>query len=245
MQSRCAWQANKVIANGNLTFMLGEGTEVLDKNSKIHIVLLELYYVFHYFLLPSHIEHVVMQDFLVARTDNSIKNHWNSSLKKRLDNYKTSSTLPVSMHVTQNTHNGLKHAKQPTALNHIDLNKDPLEIVGHSEHSSHLHACNVKDTKSCSKFLSLSMPIAQPEIPCEALIAEDFAVASAMQELKLDAVSDKVTGKKFVCEEGVKIHSLNVGASTVDHVIDKTVCSGSSRPEGRTRNLCELSWMND
>jgi hypothetical protein len=93
------------------------------------------------------------------------------------------------MHVT---HNGLKHAKQPTALNHIDLNKDPLQIVGHSEHSSHLHACNVKDTKNCSKLLSLSMPIAHPEIPCEALLAENFAVA----------------------------------------------------PEGRTSNLCELSWMN-
>jgi hypothetical protein len=89
------------------------------------------------------------------------------------------------------------------------------------------------------------MPIAQPEIPCEALIAEDFAVASEMQELKLDAASDKVTGKKFVCEEGVKIHSLNVEASNVDHVIDKTTCSGSSRPEGRTSNLCQLSWMND
>jgi hypothetical protein len=78
------------------------------------------------------------------------------------------------------------------------------------------------------------MPIGHPEIPCEALIAEDFAVASALQDLKLDVV----------CEEGVKIRSLNVEASTVDHVIDKTTCSGSSRPEGRTSNLCELSWMN-
>jgi hypothetical protein len=50
------------------------------------------------------------------------------------------------------------------------------------------------------------MPIAQPEIPCEALIAEDFAVASAMQELKLDGVSDKVTGKK--CLQGGCENSL-------------------------------------
>jgi transcription factor MYB, plant len=154
------------------------------------------------------------------------------------------------MHISRNSS---KHAKQPTARNHIDLNKDPninlrdpSEIVGHSELSSHLHACNVKDTQSCSNFFSLSKTIAQPEIPCEALIAENSAVAFAMQGLKLDAVNDKGPGKNLFHEEGVKIHLLSVETLTIDCVTDRTTCSGSSRPEGkRTSNLCELSLMSD
>jgi transcription factor MYB, plant len=152
------------------------------------------------------------------------------------------------MHISRNSS---KHAKQTTARNHIDLNKDPninlrdpSEIFGHSEHSSHLHTCNVKDTQSCSKSLSLSRTIGQPEIQCEALIAENSAVALTMQGLKLDAVNDKVPGINLFREEGVEIYSFNVEALSIDRVMDRT-CSGSSKPGGRTSNLCELSLMSD
>ncbi|TVU19695.1 hypothetical protein EJB05_35861 [Eragrostis curvula] len=183
---------------------------------------------------------------LPGRTDNSIKNHWNCSLKKRLGNYNTSSTLPASMRTIPNC---LKHVKQPIAGNHIDLNKDPNinlrdppETVDHSEWAPHLHACNLKDVKSCSVFLSLSTPTAQPEIPCKALAAEDSAVALAIQGLKLNAVDGEGTETNL---EGVKIDSFNLEAPGVGHITDKMASSGSARPERKTAiNLCELPLMN-
>lgn len=137
--------------------------------------------------------------------------------------------------------NTLKHAnaKLPTSGNHIDLNKEPNiylkhppEFFDHSEHTTHLHSSHLKNIKSYSDFLSLSMPTAQPEIPCEALEANCSGVALAIQGLKMDSVHDKGTEIDFFCKDRPE-DPLNVD-------------SGSARAGGKTaNNVCRLSLLNE
>ncbi|KAL6609852.1 hypothetical protein ACP70R_039821 [Stipagrostis hirtigluma subsp. patula] len=165
---------------------------------------------------------------LPGRTGNSIKNHWNSSLRKRLDNYNTSSVLPVPLH------DNLKHVKLPTSGSHIDLNKepdinlkDPLGTVDCSKCTPRPLTCNLKDIKSCSDFLSLSLP--QTEVLREALVADDSAMVSD------DSVPDK--GEiKFISEHGLKFNSPNEKTLEINHVTDTTGCSGPAKQVGQTVN---------
>lgn len=150
--------------------------------------------------------------------------------------------------------NSLKHvnAKLPTSGNHIDLNKEPNiylkhppEIVDHSEHTTHLHSSDLKNIKSYSDFLSLSMPTAQPEIPSEALEANYSAVALALQGLKMDSVHDKSTEIDFFCKDRPE-GSLNVEAVVLDRVTDFNGYSRSARAGGKTaNNFCGLSLLNE
>lgn len=152
--------------------------------------------------------------------------------------------------------NTLKHEKENllTAGNHIDLNKEPNinskqipGIVDHSEHATHRHTYNLKDIKSCSDFLSLAMPTAQPKNPCEALEGDYSAIAlAAMEGLQMDSIDDKGTEINFVCKEHLKIDSLNMAALKLDHITDTMEDSGSTKAEGKTvNNVCKLSLLNE
>ncbi|RLN29176.1 myb-related protein A-like [Panicum miliaceum] len=189
---------------------------------------------------------------LPGRTDNSIKNHWNSSLRKRLGDYNASKPLPVSVHMVRNS---LEHEKAKlTNGNHIDSNKEPNinlkhhpEIADHSEHTTDLHAFSLKNIKSCSDFLSLALPTAQPETR-GALEEGDYSdvALAAIQGLKMDSIHDKGTEINFVCKERSKIDSLNVEVLKLDHVTDTKGYSGSAKVEVKTfNNVCALSLPNE
>jgi myb proto-oncogene protein len=151
--------------------------------------------------------------------------------------------------------NSFKHEEAKlTGGNYIDLNKDlninlerASEIVDHSEHATHLHACSLKNFKSCSDFLSLAMPTAQPKKMCEVL-GGGYSAAIALagiQGLKMDSIHDKGAEINFVCKEHLENDPLNVEVRKLDHATDTMKYSGSAKVEGKTvNNMCQLFLPN-
>ncbi|GJN17202.1 hypothetical protein PR202_gb04252 [Eleusine coracana subsp. coracana] len=182
---------------------------------------------------------VWIPDLLNLRTDNSIKNHWNSSLRKKLDVYSTANVLSVPKLLGRDDFKDKMKPVQATE-NHLDLNKmaragsKDLRGIAHRSNMSPLSQYKSEAIKDCTGFLSLSIsPAAQPPTSYEmSSLLDGSAVTLAVHGLEKDSVRDKGLEIDSFHEKGIEV------SSTPDPVGEVCAIQPESAPESTLGPLC-------
>jgi transcription factor MYB, plant len=167
----------------------------------------------------------------VSRTDNSIKNHWNSSLRKKLNAHSTTNALSVPKLPGRDE---FRDKMKPVATgNNLDLNKMPggskgLPGIAYCSNMSPLsQACKLEPAKNCRGFLSLSISTAQPPTSYEiSSLVDGSAVTLAVQGLESDSVRNKGLEIDSYHEKGIEV------ISTPDPVGEVCAVQSESAPAG-------------
>lgn len=168
---------------------------------------------------------------LPGRTDNSIKNHWNSSLRKKLDVYGNSSVYGNSNVLAAPKlfgHDDFKDEVKPAVPDsHLDLNKMPH--IGTKGVPRRAHHSSLSPFSQASGFLSLSASTAQPLTSFKMSSRVDgSAVTLAVQGLENKSVHDKGLEINSVHENGTEVSSTSnlVGEACAIHLESEPDKSG-------------------